>query len=89
MINSTFYSEDVGEIWNLQNITPVNGMNGNDKKLIFSFFCIRSVINGKAGKAVASPNFSDTLTLSQPRWADYAHHITTAPLQISRPSTIW
>ena len=33
----------------------------------------RGVINGKAGKAAALPKFSDTLTLSQPRGADYAH----------------
>ena len=31
------------------------------------------VINGKAGKAAALPKFSDTLTLSQPGGADYAH----------------
>ena len=34
----------------------------------------RGVINrkaGKAGKAAALPKFSDTLTLSQPGWADY------------------
>ena len=39
----------------------------------------RGVINGKAGKAAALPKFSDTLTLSQPRGADYAHHITASP----------
>ena len=33
----------------------------------------RGVINGKAGKAAALPKFSDTLTLSQPGRADYAH----------------
>jgi hypothetical protein len=34
---------------------------------------LRGVINGKAGKAADFPKFSDTLTLSQPKWADYAH----------------
>ena len=33
----------------------------------------RGVNNGKAGKAAALPKFSDMLTLSQPRVADYAH----------------
>ena len=33
----------------------------------------RGVINGKADKAAALPKFSDTLTLSQPGGADYAH----------------
>ena len=33
----------------------------------------RGVINGKAGKAAALPKFLDTLILSQPREADYAH----------------
>ena len=39
------------------------------------------VINGKAGKAgkaAALPKFSDTLTLSQPRGADYAQQIGSA-----------
>ena len=31
------------------------------------------IINGKAGMAAALPRFSDTLTLSQPEGADYAH----------------
>ena len=31
------------------------------------------VINGKAGKAATLPEFSDTLTLSQPGGANYAH----------------
>ena len=35
-------------------------------------FVYRGVINGKAGKAAALPKFSDTLTLSQSAWADYA-----------------
>ena len=33
---------------------------------------IRGVINGKAGKTVGLPKFSDTLTLSQSGGADYA-----------------
>ena len=33
----------------------------------------RDVINGKAGKVAALSKFSDALTLSQPRGADYAH----------------
>ena len=33
------------------------------------------VINGKAGKTAALPKYSDTLTLSQPEGADYAHHL--------------
>ena len=33
----------------------------------------RGVINGKAGKAAALPKFSDTLFLSQPEGAEYAH----------------
>ena len=36
---------------------------------------LRGVINGKPGKAAALPNFSDTLTLSQPGVADYAHQL--------------
>ena len=36
-------------------------------------YSFRGVINGKAGKAAALPNFSDTLTLSQSKGADYAH----------------
>ena len=36
---------------------------------------IKGVINGKAGKAAALPKFSDTLTLSQPGEADYAHSL--------------
>ena len=35
----------------------------------------RGVINGKAGKAAALPKFSDALTKSQPRGADYAHQL--------------
>ena len=31
----------------------------------------RGAINGEAGKAAALLKFSDTLTLSQPGWADY------------------
>ena len=37
--------------------------------------CIRGVINGKAGKTAALPKFSDTLTLSRPEGADYAHRL--------------
>ena len=33
---------------------------------------VRGVINGKAGEAAALPKFSDMLTLSQLRGADYA-----------------
>ena len=40
---------------------------------IFNEIESRGVINGKAGKAAALHNFSDMLTLSQPRGADYAH----------------
>ena len=41
--------------------------------LTLMLMMIRGVINGKAGKAAALPKFSDTLTLLQPRGADYAH----------------
>ena len=40
------------------------------------WFCTvqcRGVINGKAGKAAALPQFSDTLSLSQPEGAEHAH----------------
>ena len=36
---------------------------------------IQGVINGMAGKAAALPKSSDTLTLSQPGGADYAHSL--------------
>ena len=39
----------------------------------------KGVINGKAGKAVALPKFSDTLILSEPGEADYAYLITPLP----------
>ena len=42
---------------------------------------LRGVINGKAGKAAALPKFSDTLTLSQPRWANYAHPLALLHLK--------
>ena len=47
---------------------------------LFMFYTVfriklRGVINGKPGKAAALPNFSDTLTLSQPGVADYAHQL--------------
>ncbi len=38
------------------------------------------IINGKAGKAAALPRFSDTLTLSQPERADYAHPLALPQL---------
>ena len=40
----------------------------------------RGVIYGKAGKAAALPKFSDTLNLSQPEGADYAHPNNTGTL---------
>ena len=43
----------------------------------------RGVINGKAGEAAALPNFSDTLTLSQPRGADYAQPLALPHLKFS------
>ena len=43
----------------------------------------RGVINGKAGKAAALPKFSDTLTLSLPRGADYVHPLALPHLKIS------
>ena len=39
----------------------------------------RGIINGKAGKAAALPKFSDTLTLSLPRGADYTAHPLALP----------
>ena len=47
---------------------------------LFVYFCVflpvRGIINGKAGKAVALPKFSDTITLSQPGGgADCAHSL--------------
>ena len=41
----------------------------------------RGVINGKAGKETPLPKFSDMLTLSLPRGADYAH-----PLALPHPN---
>ena len=41
------------------------------------------VINGKPDKAAALPKFSDTLTLSQPEGADYAHQITFGTPELS------
>ena len=38
----------------------------------------KGVINGKAGKTAALPKFSDTLTLSQSRGADYTHFLGEA-----------
>jgi hypothetical protein len=40
---------------------------------IFNRGLLLKVINGKAGKSAALTKFSDTLTLSQPKRADYAH----------------
>ena len=34
----------------------------------------RDVTTGATGATKVAPKFSDTLTLSQPGWADYAHH---------------
>ena len=44
---------------------------------------IRGVINAKAGKAAALPKLSDTLTLSQPEWADNAHPLALLGLKKS------
>ena len=44
----------------------------------------RGVINGKAGKAAALPKFSDTLTLSQSRGADYAQPLDLPHLNCFR-----
>ena len=41
----------------------------------------RGVIDGKADKAAALPKFSDTVTLSQPRGADYAHPLALLALK--------
>ena len=41
----------------------------------------RGVINGKAGKAAALPKYLDTLTLSQPRGADYAQPLALPHLK--------
>ena len=43
----------------------------------------RGVINGKTGKAVAIPKFSDMLTLSQTGGADYAHPLALLALKNS------
>ena len=50
---------------------------------IFNEIESRGVINGKAGKAAALHNFSDMLTLSQPRGADYAHPLVLPCLKKS------
>ena len=43
----------------------------------------RGLINGKADKAAALPKFSETLTLSQPGGAHYAHPLALPHLKIS------
>ena len=44
----------------------------------------RGVIKGKEGKAAALPYFSDTLTLSQSRGADYAQPLAFPHLNYFR-----
>jgi hypothetical protein len=44
---------------------------------------LRGVINDKAVKAAALPEFSDTLSLSQPGGADYAHPLVLSCLKKS------
>ena len=48
----------------------------------------RGVINGKAGQTAALPKSSDTLTLSQPRGADYAHPLALPCLKKSVITTL-
>ena len=45
-------------------------------KILLSNFIIlsRDVTIGATGATAVAPKFSDNLTLSQPRGADYAHH---------------
>ena len=50
-------------------------VKGQAVKAVKAIIDYRGVINGKAGKAAALPKFSDTLTLSQPGEADYAHSL--------------
>ena len=45
-----------------------------DKILLYIFITIRDVTTGATGATEVAPKFSDTLTLSQPRGADSAHH---------------
>ena len=52
----------------------------------------RGVINGEAGKAAALPKFSDKLTLSQSRGADYAQPLALPHLKFFRdyaPDVAW
>ena len=42
-------------------------ISDSNLEMIFQITSGAYVINGKAGKTAALPNFSDTLTLSQPR----------------------
>ena len=50
--------------------------------VVLQLVLLRGVINGKAGKAAASPKFSDTLTLSQSGGADYAPPLALSHLKI-------
>ena len=54
-----------------------------EKKNSLQLILHRCVINSKAGKAAALPKFSDTLTPSQPRGADYAHPLALLGLKNS------
>ena len=47
-------------------------MKTNEKKHIYAKS--RDVTTGATGATAVAPKFSDTLTLSQPRGADSAHH---------------
>ena len=45
-----------------------------DSKIVSLIVYLRDVTTGATGATEVAPKFSDTLTLSQPRGADSAHH---------------
>ena len=55
-------------------MAKVQSLNSQSPCSHWSFFAGRDVFTGATGATVVAPKFLDTLTLSQPRGADSAHH---------------